>query len=78
MIKDLLLGQNGVAPIVVNIARGALEVGILAALAYVTTQLEVVEWGDKAFLGAGSLWGISRLAGLVDQFVDPSQNRKAG
>jgi len=82
VIKDILIGRNGIAPIIVNLARGVAEVAVLAGLAYLGTQVDVVtdalnlDVGQSEIAAGAAVWLIARGGGLADQFIDPSQNRK--
>lgn len=81
MIAKYLIGKDGAAPILVNLARGAVEVAVLAMLAYLGTQIDVVadalhlDVGQREIAAGAAVWLIARGAGLADQFIDPTQNR---
>ena len=75
LIKDILIGRNGVAPIIVRLARSTLEVAVLAGLGYLVVWSSSYDWGDMPFLGAGAYWVLLQLEGIADQYIDPDQNR---
>jgi type II secretory pathway component PulK len=79
---DMLKGID-VPPVVVGIARGAVEAAVLAALAVVGMNMDAivavlpelpVDVSDVT-LAAGGWWLVRALEAWADQRIDPAQNR---
>lgn len=74
-ILDLLIGRNGVSPIAVRLARGALEVALLAALGFLIVSVQLLDLGEYSVLSPFVLMLLQQLEGPIDNYIDPSQNR---
>lgn len=87
---DTLKGFN-VPPIVVALVRGFIEAVVLAGLAWIGVNIEVIVelFPDsmqttlngigltETVLISGGIWAVRTLEGLADQKIDPNQNRDA-
>lgn len=84
--RDLLRGWN-FPPIVVGIVRGAIEAGVLAALAVIGMNMDELVSALPPLLpqisGSGvtvasiGYWLVRTLEAQADQHIDPMQNRTA-
>jgi hypothetical protein len=84
--RDLLKGWN-FPPYIVGIVRGAIEAGVLAALAVLGTNMnEIASFLPELPSGIGTgeittaslgLWLLRTLEAQADQIIDPMQNRTA-
>lgn len=73
LIRDMVRGL-GIPPVVVGIARGAVEAGIMAALIAVAEAAGGANWGDRAYLLPAVLVAVRTAEGWADH-IDPARKR---
>ncbi len=73
LVRDAVRGL-GIPPVVVGVARGAVEAGVMAALIAIAEAAGGADWGDRAYLLPLVLVAVRTAEGWADH-IDPARKR---